>query len=102
MDISIPHSLSRPIRFDAKRRRLWICGQRCHHGATGVVITATAGAVLARKQLLAPTRATLAGARAASGVVIQSAALAAVGSLMMLHDWKDHSIWFELGPGSQP
>jgi hypothetical protein len=91
MQISLPHNLSHPIVFDARRRRLWIFGQRCHHGATGALITATAGAVFARKQ-------TLAGARA----IVQTATLAAVGSLMMLHDWKDHSIWFEIGRGSQP
>ena len=102
MQISLPHTLGHPIRFDARRRRLWIFGQRCHHGATGAVIAAAAGAVLARDQLAAPTQATLAGARAASRVVTQATLLAAVGGLMMLHDWKDHSIWFELGPGNQP
>jgi hypothetical protein len=95
MHISLPHNLSHPIVFDARRRRLWIFGQRCHHGATGALITATAGAVLARKQ-------TLAGARAASSALAQTATLAVVGSLMMLHDWKDHSFWFEIGRGSQP
>jgi hypothetical protein len=99
MQISIPHSLSHPIRYDAKRRRLWIFGQRCHHGATGALITATAGAWFARKQLLGPT---LAGARAAAwSALAQTATLATVGSLMMAHDWKDHSVWFQLGPGSQ-
>ena len=94
MQISIPHSLSHPIRYDAKRRRLWIFGQRCHHGATGALITATAGAWFARKQLLGPTL-------AASSALVQTATLAAVGSLMMAHDWNDHSVWFQLGPGSQ-
>jgi hypothetical protein len=98
MRISIPHSLSHPIHYDARRRRLWILGQRCHHGATGAVITAMAGGWFARKQRLGPT---LAGARAASSAVAQTATLAALGSLMMAHDWKDHSIWFELGSGSQ-
>jgi hypothetical protein len=99
MQISLPHNLSHPIVFDARRRRLWIFGQRCHHGATGVLITATAGAVFARTQLLGST---LAGARAASSALAQTATLAAVGSALMLHDWKDHSFWFELGRGSQP
>ncbi len=31
--------LSRPIHYDRVRRRLWIFGQRCHHGATGTILT---------------------------------------------------------------
>jgi len=33
------------FRYDKQRRRLWIAGQRCHHGATGVLM-AFAGLVL--------------------------------------------------------
>jgi hypothetical protein len=33
------------LRYDTSRRRLWIAGQRCHHGATGVLL-ALAGALL--------------------------------------------------------
>ena len=36
--------LHKPIHYDSVRRRLWIFGQRCHHGATGAVLT-FAGAV---------------------------------------------------------
>jgi hypothetical protein len=36
--------LHKPIHYDGVRRRLWIFGQRCHHGATGAVLT-FAGAV---------------------------------------------------------
>jgi hypothetical protein len=25
--------------YDRVRRRLWVFGQRCHHGATGAVLT---------------------------------------------------------------
>ena len=28
----------KPLHYDAKRRRLWIRGQRCHHGATGALL----------------------------------------------------------------
>ena len=28
----------KPLHYDALQRRLWIRGQRCHHGATGVVL----------------------------------------------------------------
>jgi hypothetical protein len=53
------------VGFDRHRRRLWVCGQRVHHGMTGVL-------------------------------------LALAGSLLMVHDWKDRSIWFERGRGRQP
>jgi hypothetical protein len=33
------------LRYDKQRRRLWIAGQRCHHGATGALM-ALAGLVL--------------------------------------------------------
>lgn len=29
----------KPIHCGRVRRRLWILGQRCHHGATGTVLT---------------------------------------------------------------
>ena len=32
-----PELLRKPLHYDSKRKRLWIWGQRCHHGATGVV-----------------------------------------------------------------
>jgi hypothetical protein len=69
--------MSSLVRYDAARRRLWIFGQRCHHGS--------AGALLAAFGLSAGSRAAL-----------------AAGSVLMLHDWKDRSIWFELGAGTQP
>ncbi len=56
--------LRHPLHYDSHRRRLWILGQRCHHGATGAL-------------------------------------LAALGAALMLHDWKDRSIWFERGWGTQ-
>ena len=30
------------LTYDGTRRRLWIGGQRCHHGATGALLTAGA------------------------------------------------------------
>ena len=33
-------SLSKLIEYDSIKRRLWILGQRCHHGATGSVVAA--------------------------------------------------------------
>ncbi len=74
------------IHYDADRRRLWLAGQRCHHGATGALLTgmATAGVLVAR---LRPT-----------GLF----ALAMTGSALMVHDWHDRKIWFERGWQNQP
>ena len=33
-----PELLRKPLHYDSQRKRLWIRGQRCHHGATGVVL----------------------------------------------------------------
>lgn len=88
MDGNVQPSRSdlRAIRYDAARRRLWLFGQRCHHGAGGAVLTA-AGTALVSRRALAPQA---------------FLALAATGALLMAHDWKDRTIWFERGYGSQP
>jgi hypothetical protein len=52
------------FRYDAQRRRVWVCGQRVHHGLTGALLALT-------------------------------------GAVLMVHDWKDRSMWFEKGAGSQ-
>jgi hypothetical protein len=77
--------LRRPFHYDAVRRRLWICGQRCHHGATGALLTGVAAAALFVSP--ASTR--------------RAVTLAATGWLLMVHDWKDRPHWFERGFGSQ-
>jgi hypothetical protein len=77
------------LTYDTGRKRLWIAGQRCHHGATGALITGVAGVGLA-----------LARAHRNTGLAI--AATAATGSLLMVHDWKDRSIWFQRGWQNQP
>ena len=78
--------LLHPIEYDALRRRLWILGQRCHHGATGAVLASCAVLTAAI------------GARKLGRIV----PLAAAGTVLMAHDWKDRSFWFERGHGSQP
>ena len=30
------------VEYDALRRRVWVLGQRCHHGATGSVVAGLA------------------------------------------------------------
>ncbi len=77
------------VRYDSLRRRLWIRGQRCHHGAAGIVVAA-----IGFVGLISDPDAAL---RHHSRI-----ALAAAGGALIIHDWKDRSIWFERGPGSQP
>lgn len=74
------------VEYDGLRRRLWILGQRCHHGATGSLVAAVAflGMVVDRDSRP------------------PFIALVATGSVLMAHDWGDRSIWFERGRGSQP
>lgn len=79
-----PELLRKPVHYDTTRRRLWIYGQRCHHGATGALL-ASAGAAV--------TLATLTPA---------CAAMVAAGTVLMVHDWHDRSIWFERGWQNQP
>ena len=79
------------VEYDVFRRRLWICGQRCHHGATGLLVTFIACLGLI----------TDAPDAAGHGRRTQSMIALAAGGALMLHDWKDRGIWFERGPGSQ-
>jgi hypothetical protein len=74
------------LTYDGARRRLWIAGQRCHHGATGALLTA--GAAL--------------GLAAARRHTARAVILATTGSLLMVHDWQDRSIWFKRGWQDQP
>ena len=83
------YSRMKLVEYDALRRRLWIRGQRCHHGATGSVV-----ACLACLGLISDPARQLARARSILAL--------AAGSALMIHDWKDRSLWFERGYGSQP
>jgi hypothetical protein len=69
------------LHYDARRRRLWIAGQRCHHGATGALLAAAGAVGLVRL-------------RARAGAL---AAVLATGGLLMAHDWKDRARWFARG-----
>ena len=77
-------SLTHPIAYDAMRHRVWILGQRCHHGATGAVIAGSA----------------LVGVAVCRPRMREFAAIASAGTLLMAHDWKDRSMWFRPGPGA--
>ena len=80
----------RLLEYDSSLRRVWIGGQRCHHGATGIIVTTTAFARLAADLI-----------RRSSPQPRPLFAMALAGGAMMVHDWKDRSIWFERGRGSQ-
>jgi hypothetical protein len=85
-------SLTHPVEYDALQRRVWILGQRCHHGATGAVMAAggVIGVALGVAVRHRPPRA---------GHVAATLATASAGTLLMVHDWHDRSLWFRLGPG---
>ena len=83
----------RVVEYDSLRRRLWILGQRCHHGATGTLVVAV-GCL----GLLADTSPAVRQRTEARTML----AIALTGGALMVHDWKDRSIWFERGRGTQP
>ena len=74
-----PDLLRKPLYYDSIQRRLWIRGQRCHHGATGVLLTGAGmlGLLTLRNPVLA--------------------AMVAAGSVLMVHDWDDRADWFKRG-----
>jgi hypothetical protein len=73
---------NRLIGVDPERRRLWIGGQRLHHGLTGAGL---AGAGLAK----------LLVRRSSSARLL---AWLIAGGALMAHDWKDRGAWFRRGP----
>ena len=76
---------NRVFAFDAERRRLWVAGQRLHHGASGIAVLCT-GVV---------------GMLAGRTNGRRGIAWALAGSAMIAHDWKDRSVWFQRGPQSE-
>jgi hypothetical protein len=73
--------MRKPVEYDSLRHRVWIFGQRCHHGAGGALVASAAVLLGERRRRLA---------------------LALTGGALMAHDWHDRTIWFEPGHGSQP
>ncbi|HEX3292635.1 MAG TPA: hypothetical protein VHR38_02735 [Solirubrobacterales bacterium] len=72
---------NRIVGVDPKLRRLWIGGQRLHHGLTGFAVTTAGLAQLATRR-----------SEAARAI-----AVALAGGVLMAHDWKDRSVWFRRG-----
>lgn len=82
----VPWTLgNRLLGYDPALRRLWVGGQRLHHGATGIALAATGLARLARHRRPALNRAL---------------AWTLAGGALVAHDWKDRSVWFRRGPQS--
>jgi hypothetical protein len=73
---------NRILGFDPERRRLWVGGQRLHHGLTGAGL---AGAGITDLVLR----------RSASGRLL---AWLVAGGVLMAHDWKDRGAWLRRGP----
>jgi hypothetical protein len=73
---------NRIVGVDPELRRLWVGGQRLHHGLTGIAV---AGAGLARLVV----RRTDAS---------RALAWTLAGGVLMAHDWKDRGVWFRRGP----
>ena len=75
---------NRILGLDLQLRRMWVGGQRLHHGLTGVAVTtAGLGQLLARRT-----------------TANRAVALTLLGGMLMAHDWKDRAVWFERGPQS--
>jgi hypothetical protein len=72
---------NRIVGYDPKLRRIWIGGQRLHHGVTGIAVAGVglAGALIRRRPLSRALAYTLAG------------------GVLMAHDWKDRASWFRRG-----
>ena len=70
------------VDYDPALRRLWIGGQRLHHGATGAAFAALGIAGLAARRL--PVR--------------DCVPMTLIGASLMAHDWKDRGSWFRRGP----
>lgn len=70
---------NRLVGYDPELRRLWVGGQRLHHGATGAALVGLA-------------MASLVGKRNPRGLAFLLA-----GTAMCADDWHDRSVWFKLG-----
>ncbi len=73
---------NRLVGYDPDKRRVWIGGQRVHHGLTGLIVAGTGLAGMAARR------------------VTPSGALrwTLLGTALVAHDWQDRSVWFERGP----
>ena len=73
---------NRIVGIDPELRRIWIGGQRLHHGLTGIAVATASLANLALRR------------SEASRAVVWVLA----GGVLIAHDWKDRASWFRGGP----
>ena len=73
---------NRILGVDTELRRLWVGGQRLHHGLTGMAVASAGIAQLATRRTEAS----------------RAIAWTLAGGVLMAHDWKDRSVWFRRGP----
>lgn len=73
------------VEYDTVRKRVWVGGQRLHHGLTGALLTGAGVAGFAARRLTPR-----------GGLE-----WALLGSALMAHDWHDRSHWFEPGRQSE-
>ena len=73
---------NRIVGLDPELRRMWIGGQRLHHGLTGIAVASAGIAQLAVRRSDAS----------------RAIAWTLAGGVLMAHDWKDRSVWFRRGP----
>jgi hypothetical protein len=75
---------NRILGVDPGRRRVWVGGQRLHHGLTGIAVATAGLAQLATRRTEAR----------------RAIAWALAGGVLIAHDWKDRAVWFRRGPQS--
>jgi hypothetical protein len=69
------------VDFDLASRRVWIGGQRLHHGATGAAFAAVGIVGIAARRVR----------------LRECVPVALLGTVLMAHDWKDRGAWFRRG-----
>ena len=84
MQVARRHPRRKLVDYDPLEHRLWILGQRCHHGAAGSVVAAAACLVMLGERE---------GLKALIPVLV-------TGGVLMAHDWHDRSVWFKHGYGT--
>jgi hypothetical protein len=73
---------NRWVGYDLERRRVWVGGQRLHHGVTGLAMASTGVLRLTWRRRLARRRAL---------------AWTLAGGALIAHDWNDRTLWFQRG-----
>ena len=83
-EASIPWTRgNRIVGYDPELRRMWIGGQRLHHGLTGVAVAGPGLLRLGWRRRLRRRRALV---------------WTMAGGALIAHDWKDRGSWFRRGP----